>query len=57
MVLRSAGDEATSSTEAVTLQYLLDHYNIPVPDKLPYGMAPRQDTLAPTLAPQYTPQP
>jgi len=57
MVLRSAGDEATSSTEAVTLQYLLDHYNIPVPVKLPYGMAPRQDALAPTLGPQSTPQP
>ena len=57
MVLRSAGDEAISSTEAVTLQYLLDHYNIPVPVKLPYGMAPRQDALAPTLGPQSTPQP
>jgi pilus assembly protein CpaB len=57
MVLRSAGDEVISSTEAVTLQYLLDHYNIPVPVKLPYGMAPRLDALSPTLAPQYTPQP
>jgi Flp pilus assembly protein CpaB len=38
LVLRSAGDDQRISTEAVTLQFLLDQYNIPNPAKLPYGM-------------------
>jgi Flp pilus assembly protein CpaB len=37
LVLRGIGDNQRIQTEAVTLQYLLDQYNIPVPVKLPYG--------------------
>jgi len=51
MVLRSAGDDNIATTEAVTLQYLLDHYNIAVPAKLPYGISPRLDEFAPTATP------
>lgn len=38
MALRSAGDASRIETEAVTLQFLLDQYNIRVPVKLPYGL-------------------
>ncbi len=46
LALRSAQDESRFETEAVTLQFLLDQYNIPVPVKLPYGQEPRIDRLA-----------
>ncbi|MDD5371479.1 MAG: hypothetical protein PHQ40_20565 [Anaerolineaceae bacterium] len=40
LVLRGAGDNTRIQTEAVTLQYLMDQYNIPIPAKLPYGLDP-----------------
>jgi Flp pilus assembly protein CpaB len=50
LALRAVGDDSRVQTEAVTLQFLLDQYRIPVPVKLPYGVEPRVDTLAgPTL--------
>jgi pilus assembly protein CpaB len=50
MSLRSANDDTISRTDAVTLEYLLTRYNIPVPVKLPYGVEPRVDVLnAPVL--------
>lgn len=50
LALRSAGDTAPATIEAVTMQYLLDFYNIPVPVKLPYGLEPRiDDLIAPVL--------
>lgn len=45
LALRASGDDSIVTTEAVTLEYLLTTYNIPVPTKLPYGLAPRIDTL------------
>jgi pilus assembly protein CpaB len=45
MVLRSAGDTEMPNTEAVTLQFVLDQYRIPVPAKLPYGTEPRLDSF------------
>jgi pilus assembly protein CpaB len=54
LALRSAGDTSQVQTDAVTLQFIMDQYKIPVPAKLPYGTQPRfPDTgLAyPTLAP------
>ncbi|HEX2981086.1 MAG TPA: SAF domain-containing protein [Anaerolineaceae bacterium] len=45
LALRGAGDEQIAQTEAVTLQYLLDHYGIPVPAKLSVGIEPRTDQL------------
>lgn len=46
LALRGAGDDQRVQTEAVTLQYLMDQYNIPVPAKLPYGTEPRVDLLS-----------
>ncbi len=45
LALRSAGDTKEVKAEAVTLQFLMDQYNIPFPSKLPYGLEPRTDTL------------
>ena len=45
LALRSAADSTVATTEAVTLEYLLNTYNIPVPTKLPYGLEPRIDSL------------
>jgi Flp pilus assembly protein CpaB len=60
LVLRGTGDNQRIQTEAVTLQYLLDQYNIPVPVKLPYGTTDplRDDILAlPTQIGIPTPNP
>ncbi len=45
LALRASGDDTAFSTEAATLQYLLDVYNIPAPAKLPYSIEPRIDDL------------
>lgn len=45
LALRATGDDSVISTEAVTLEFLLNNYNIPVPSKLPFGLTPRIDTL------------
>ncbi len=52
LALRSAqpGSDEIVPTQPVTLQYLMDTYNIPMPAKLPYGMEPRISELqAPEL--------
>jgi len=54
VALRSAGDTQTISTDAVTIQFVLDQKNIPLPVKLPYGILPSADALAP--AAEGTPQ-
>jgi pilus assembly protein CpaB len=54
LVLRSAGDTKSMSAEAVTLQFLMDQYNIPFPSKLPYGLNQEGVLSAPTSQP--TPQ-
>lgn len=46
LAMRSARDQDIIQTEAVTLQYLLNQYNIPVPSKLPFGLQPRIDMLS-----------
>lgn len=45
LALRSTNDLTSTKTEAVTLQYLLERYNIPIPVKLPFGFEPRVDVL------------
>ena len=49
LALRGAGsvNEANTATDAVTLQYLMDVYRIPLPVRLPYGTEPRVDVLTP----------
>lgn len=51
MALRSANDDTIARTDAVTLEYLLTRYNIPVPVKLPYGIQPRVDVLTNPVLP------
>jgi Flp pilus assembly protein CpaB len=51
LVLRNPRDADVPTTEAVTLSYLLDQYNIPIPVKLPYGIQPAVTALAPKLLP------
>jgi pilus assembly protein CpaB len=58
LALRHPLDTNTDPTESVTLQYLLETYNIPVPVKLPYGLEPRIDELMePILPNDVTPTP
>jgi len=45
LALRSAGDSTVIDTETATIQYFLDDYSIPLPAKLPYGLAPRVDNV------------
>lgn len=45
LALRSAGDSSVITTDAVTLQYVMDQKNIPNPVKLSYATEPRVDTL------------
>jgi len=51
LALRSAQDDTRIQTDAVTLQFLLDQYLIPIPAKLPFGIEPRIDTLVPPVLP------
>ena len=45
LALRSAGDSTVIDTETATMQYFLEDYSIPLPGKLPYGLAPRVDEV------------
>jgi Flp pilus assembly protein CpaB len=40
LTLRGPGDATDETTSSVTLQYLIDNYDIAVPSKLPYGLEP-----------------
>jgi len=59
LTLRSPDDFTEYETTSVTLQYLIDNYNIAVPSKLPYGLEPRQDSIPDAVLPndRYTPAP
>jgi pilus assembly protein CpaB len=57
LVLRNPRDADLPTTEAVTLSYLLDQYNIPIPVKLPYGLQPAVTALVPPSLPNDTPTP
>ncbi len=59
LALRGAGsvNDAATATDAVTLQYLMDVYRIPLPVRLPYGTTPRVDVLMPpVLENDYVPE-
>jgi len=45
LVLRNPGETDPMTTQAATLQFILDQYKIPNPAKLSYGVEPRIDTL------------
>jgi Flp pilus assembly protein CpaB len=58
LTLRAPGDTSDDATSSVTLQYLLDNYNITVPSKQPYGVEPRIDQpVVPVLPNDATPAP
>jgi pilus assembly protein CpaB len=43
--LRAPNDGEVTETTSVTLQYLIDNYNVTIPTKLPYQLEPRVDEL------------
>jgi Flp pilus assembly protein CpaB len=45
LALRAAGDDIRIDTESVTLQFIMQQYNIPMPSPLPFGVEPRIDSL------------
>ena len=58
LALRNPNDQSRQATNAITLQFALSQYNIPVPAKLPYGTQPRVDVLVqPTLLNDAAPAP
>ncbi len=44
-LLRRTGDESRATTESITLQYLMERFNVEIPPKLPYGVEPQITTL------------
>jgi len=58
LVMRNPLDTSVVPTEAVTISYLLDQYNIPIPVKLPYGFQPAVTELTtPVLQNDLVPTP
>lgn len=57
LALRAANDGSREDTNAVTLQYLMDVYRIPLPVRLPYGTQPRIDVLDPPVLENDPPRP
>jgi len=55
LVLRGADDNTRENTLPVTLGFLLEQYQIPVPAKLPYSLNPRIDALSPLNLPATQP--
>ncbi|MCE1254751.1 MAG: Flp pilus assembly protein CpaB [Anaerolineae bacterium] len=47
LALRNSEDDQNPPTEAVTLQYIMDQYNIPYPAKLPYDLSLPQSSGLP----------
>lgn len=45
LVLRAASDNSRENVLPVTLQFLLEQYQIPVPARLPYSLNPRIDDI------------
>lgn len=57
LALRNPRDAEVPVTQAVTLDYLLDQYNIPIPVKLSYGFQPAVSGLVPPSLPNDKPTP
>jgi pilus assembly protein CpaB len=45
LALRAANDSSRENVLPVTLQFLLEQYQIPVPARLPYSLNPRIDNV------------
>jgi Flp pilus assembly protein CpaB len=57
LVLRGINDTSKENTLPVTLGFLLEQYQVPVPAKLPYSLDPRIDGLSPIKIPLTQPTP
>jgi pilus assembly protein CpaB len=57
LTLRPPGDTSIDETTSVTLQYLVDNYDIAIPSRLSYGVEPRVDKLVPPILPNDSPAP
>jgi Flp pilus assembly protein CpaB len=55
LVLRGAKDSSRENTLPVTLGFLLEQYQIPIPAKVPYSLTPRIDALSPVPLPNSQP--
>jgi pilus assembly protein CpaB len=44
-LLRRTGDDSRVTTESITLQYLMERFNVEIPPKLPYGIDSEINTL------------
>ncbi|MCC7130792.1 MAG: Flp pilus assembly protein CpaB [Anaerolineae bacterium UTCFX2] len=55
LALRAGDDNSRENTLPVTLGFLLEQYQIPVPAKLPYSLNPRIDNLTPLPLPAAQP--
>ena len=55
LTLRAPGDTSADVTSSVTLQYLVENYDMPVPAKQPYGLEPRQDGFVVPVLPNDAP--
>lgn len=53
LALRSAGDDTRVNTESVTLQFVMQQYNIPLPSQLAYGTQPAITELNMYDLPEY----
>lgn len=51
LTLRSPADPTPTDTSSVTLQYMIDNYNISVPSRLPFGIEPRIDRVVVPVLP------
>jgi pilus assembly protein CpaB len=51
LALRSPTDAEVIETNSVTLNYFMNTYSVPLPDKLPYGITPSINELAPPELP------
>jgi len=57
LTLRSPNDPtADLILESVTLQFLLDNYDITIPSKLPFGTVPRLEAPPRVFPPQLEPE-
>ncbi len=58
LAMRNPLDTSIIPTEAVTISFLLDQYNIPIPVKLPYGFQPAvSELIQPVLTNDIVPTP
>lgn len=58
LAMRNPQDTSIIPTEAVTMSFLLDQYNIPIPVKLPYGFQPAvSELIQPVLENDLIPTP